>query len=159
MKCYFDGSKASGPDGHWWLTLAGFTARDHFWNRFETEWNSEVLQKREPHAPYLHVTDLLTGNKVFTGWSAERRQALIMDALNYLQFLPKLAFRAVVCTIDTTAREKLLEEGYRITDPHVVCGQCALGAAFDWCYEHHPDGIELGHIYFDRNEQFMHPLH
>jgi hypothetical protein len=159
MKCYFDGSKVSGPDGHWWLTLAGFTARDDFWNRFEKEWNSEVLHKREPHAPYLHMTDLLTGNKVFTGWAVERRQALVMDALDYLQSCPKLAFEAVVCTIDTTAREKLLEEGYEITDPHVVCGQCALGAAFSWCYEHYPEGIELAHVYFDRSERFMHPLH
>ncbi len=159
MKCYFDGSQTRGPDGHLWLTLAGFSARDYFWNRFKSEWNSEVLRKREPYAPYLHMTDLLTGNKAFTGWSAERRQALIMDALNYLQFRPKLAFRAIVCTIDRTAREKLLEEGYRITKPHVICGQCAIGAAFEWYYEHHPEGIELGHIYFDRDEQFMHPLH
>jgi len=72
MKCYFDGSGANGPDGHRWLTLAGFIARDRFWSLFEKEWSSEVLQKSEPHAPYLHITDLLTGNKAFTGWSAER---------------------------------------------------------------------------------------
>ena len=54
MKCYFDGSKASGPDGHLWLTLAGFSARDQFWNRFETEWVSEVLEKREPRALFAY---------------------------------------------------------------------------------------------------------
>jgi hypothetical protein len=51
-----------------------------------------------------------------------------------------------------------LEEGYRITDPHAVCGQCALGAAFNWYYKRYPESIELGQIYFDRSERFMHPL-
>jgi hypothetical protein len=127
MKCYFDGSKANGPDAQSWLTLAGFVAQDHFWSLFEKEWTSEVLQKREPHAPYLHMSDLLTGNKVFSGWPAERRQALIMDALNYLQSRPKLAFRAVVCTHDSAGKAV----GGRIQDhrsARSVRTMCARGS-------------------------------
>jgi hypothetical protein len=91
MRCYFDGSQAKLAGGHSWLTLAGMMAGDGFWKQFENDWMTEVLQKHEPHAPHLHMSQLLTGNRPFSGWERERRYSLIMDAINYLQNLPKKA--------------------------------------------------------------------
>jgi hypothetical protein len=133
-------------------------AGDGLWKQFDKDWITEVLHKREPHAPYLHMSQLLTGNGPFRGWEQDRRYNLVMDAVDYLQNLPKKAFCAVVCSIDETARNRLIADGCTITEPHVICAQCCIGQAFQWYYDTHPDRIEAAYIHFDQNEKFMHPI-
>jgi hypothetical protein len=108
------------PDGTSWLTLGGYMASDKFWSEFEKGWVREVLQKREPHAPYLHATDTVSGNGLFKGWEFERRRQLIMDAVDFLQWLPKKAFCATVCSIDETACKKLKAEGCAVEGAHYI---------------------------------------
>lgn len=69
MKCFFDGSETTTGGGHSWLTLAGYIAYDSFWGDFNRSWKSEVLEKREPHAPYLHMWQVVSGNGPHAGWS------------------------------------------------------------------------------------------
>jgi hypothetical protein len=156
MQCYFDGSRVGLAKDESWLTLAGFVATDAFWNHFDTAWETEVLQKREPHAAYLHMADLLTGNGIFKGWDWERRYSLVWDAVNYLQSLPKGAFCAVYASIDESARNDLVTEGYDVSEPHVICAECTIGQAFSWFFDTRPDNVELASIYFDQNERFIH---
>jgi len=158
MKCYFDGSRAAGPSEESWLTLAGFMVSDEFWKSFQQEWVTEVLQKREPHAPYLHMTDLLSGKGPFQGWDQTRRHQLAMDAVYYLQQLPKDGFSAIVCSLDEKARKRLIAEGYAIAEPHCLCGHLAIYQAFMWYYETHPERLEGAEICFDQNERFKHPF-
>lgn len=156
MKCFLDGSCAKWADGQSWLTLAGFVAGDSFWDRFNKEWKVEVLQKREPHAPYLHMRELYSVDGRFEGFTKQRWNDLIFDAVNYLQTLPKLAFCAIVCTIDEQARGQLIGEGCTISDPHLICAECCIGTAFSWLFDNYPEGVEAAYIYFDQNENFMH---
>lgn len=156
MKCFFDGSHAKLADGHSWLTLAGFVAGDSLWSRFNIEWRTEVLQKREPHAPFLHMNELYSLDGDFEGFTKERWNHLVFDAVNYLQSLPKLALCALVCTIDAHACEDLIAQGCTISDPYLVCAQCCIGTAFSWRLDNYPDGLEAAYIYFDQNEKFMH---
>lgn len=158
MKCFFDGSLTTGTDGHSWLTLAGYMAGDAFWNAFNLAWKSEVLEKREPHAPHLHMCDLVSGVNPYDSWAPERRNRLVNDANLYLQSLPKKAFTAIVCSIDVTARDALVAEGCSIDPPHYICGHWCIAKAFGWYYDTWPDRLEVGYVYFDRGEQFMHPF-
>jgi len=159
MKCFFDGSLAQSGDGHSWLTLAGYVARDSFWAMFDRSWKSEVLEKREPHAPYLHMFQVVSGKGPFVGWDRERRNSLVIDANIYLQSLPKKAFRLIVCSIDLSARDAIAALGYPIQEGHYVCGHLCILQAFNWYYETWPDDLEVCHIYFDQGEKFMHPFH
>jgi hypothetical protein len=138
------------------LTLAGFVAGDSLWNRFNEEWKAEVLEKREPHAPYLHMSEMYTTHGDFKGFTKERWNNLIFDAVNYLQSLPKLALCATACTIDELAREALVARGFTIPDAHVICAECCIGTAFTWRFDNCPDGLEPASISFDQNEKFMH---
>jgi hypothetical protein len=158
MKCFFDGSSATGTDGHTWLTLAGYIASDSFWNDFERGWKSEVLEKRLPHAPYLHMKDLVPGNKPYDGWDQERRNRLVIDANLYLQALPKKAFCALVCSIDVSARDKLVEQGCKIESGPQICGHWCIAQAFNWYYDTWLDRLEIAQVYFDQGEEFMHPF-
>ena len=156
MKCFFDSSRTKLTAGPSWLTLAGLVAGDSLWNRFNKEWKAEVLQKREPHAPYLHMSEPHSTDCDFKGFTKGRRNNLIFDAVNYLQNLPKLDLCAIVCTIDELARENLVVQGFTIPDPHLICAECCIGTAFSWCFDNHPDCLEPAYIYFDQNERFMH---
>jgi hypothetical protein len=152
MKCFFDGSSQD----HSWLTLAGFVGLDSFWEEFSQGWGPEVLQKRFPHAPYLHMRKLDSKHGEFARFSEERRNALVSDALDYLQRLPKSAYCAIVCTIDVQAHRLLSAEGFRMTDSHIICAECCIGLAYQWRYENHLGSPEAFDIFFDQNEPFMH---
>jgi hypothetical protein len=158
MKCFFDGSNPDSSDGRPWLTLAGLVAGESFWDRFNNGWRVEVLQKRAPYAPYLHMRELYSSKSKFKDFTQQRRNDLIFDAVDYLQRLPKLAFCGIVCTIDLRSRAKLVALGCLISDPHVICAECCIGTAFKWRFDNHPDGVEPVSIYFDRKEKFMHPF-
>jgi hypothetical protein len=158
MKCYFDGSQTVLPNGHLWLTLAGYMGSDFFWEGFKWGWKTEVLEKDEPHAPYLHATEIISGNGAFDGWDRERRNRLLLDAVQYLQSLPKKGFCAMVCGIDATEAKALADEGYDIQSPYYICGHWCIMKAFTWYYDVRPEGLEPARIYFDQGEKFMHPF-
>ena len=102
------------------------------------------------------IRDRYTTDSDFKGFTKERWNSLILDAVNYLQNLPKLALCAIVCTIDEMDREGLAARGFTIPEPHVICAECCIGAAFSWRFDNCPDGLEPAYIYFDQNEKFMH---
>jgi len=85
----------------------------------------------------------------------QRSTKLILDALNILQQVDKREFCSFICSIDTSAHERLLAEGYVIREPVVICAEVGIGQAFNWYFERYPTGIELADIYFDRGEQFI----
>lgn len=158
MKLFFDGSKTDRIHGPEWLTLAGFMARDSVWGRIDREWESEVLQKRKPHAPYLHMKEITLGTGDFAGFTRERRTELVQDAVDYLQRIPKHAFRGFICTINTHDADRLTKKGIATPKLQEICTCCCVQEAFLWYFDEHPNAIELAEVYFDQNEEFMHSL-
>ena len=138
--------------------LAGRCVTARFWKRFDDGWLTEVLQNVEPHAPYLHMKRLYSSKGDFCGFTKERWNKLVMDAVQYLQSQPKKGFCSLVCGIDETARSTLVSQGCTIAEPHHICTEWGVGKAFDWFYDTWPDGLEPAYVYFDRGEGFMHSL-
>ena len=118
MQCFFDGSEGLDDSGHRWLTLAGYMADNTFWRQFRQTWQV-MLRERYPIAPYVHMYELNDGNDPFerlVGWTDGRVNRLVLDALLLLQDLDKQRFRSFTCSIDLTARERLVAEGREITE-------------------------------------------
>jgi hypothetical protein len=160
MRSFFDGSRGSDSHNHEWLTLAGYTANNGVWDQFDRHWET-MLRDRYPIAPYIHMTDLLTGNDPFeriVGWTEDKRHRLIFDALNILQQLPKEGFCAFICSVDATARDYLVDDGYVIPEPAAICARLCFQRSLQWYFDHHPDTLELVSIYFDRDEPFIQPI-
>ena len=118
-----------------------------------------MLGAREPQAPYIHMSEIVSGNGLFRrdlGWTDDKINKLILDAVYLLQGFAKNVFCACVCSIDVTARQNLVSQGCEIAQPHLICAQCCVGVAFDWYYEHFIDDLEIAHVFFDNNERCMH---
>ncbi len=153
MNCYFDGSV--GGNENEWLTLGGIVATAHTLKRVEAQW-AIMLRERYPIAPYLHLTDLLTGNDPFerrAGWTDHQVTALINDVLSVVHAAPKHEFCAFACSIDTHARERLVTEGYKIDAPAIIAAEIGIGNLFTWYRNKH--GMTLAHLFYDKNEAFI----
>lgn len=153
MNCYFDGSIGGQHDA--WLTLGGFAASDKTWARIEAEWEV-MLRDRYPIAPYVHMTDLITGNDPFereAGWCSCRVKGLVDDVINLLGSINPTDLCAFACSVDVLARKRLKDEGYPVTDPAIICAENGLGRLLEWYTDKH--GIELSYLFYDQNEPFI----
>jgi hypothetical protein len=153
MKCHFDGSVGGYSDE--WLTLGGFAATDATWATIDKQWKS-MLRDRYPIAPYVHMTDLITGNDPFerkAGWTDCKVEGLVSDIQTLLGSIPTSNLCAFACSIDMKARKRLIAEGYQITDPAVICAENGIGRLLKWYDDRHP--LELAHLFYDQNEPFI----
>ncbi|HLG95175.1 MAG TPA: DUF3800 domain-containing protein [Bryobacteraceae bacterium] len=159
MKCYFDGSEGLDDSNHAWVTLAGFGAPDATWAKFEANWVA-MLRDRYPIAPYIHMNELIGWEDPFertVGWNEEKKNKLIIDAVQLLQRLDR-TFTACLCMIDLTANQELRAMGYPVSDPYTICAEICVAKSVSWYNDQHPHKSELAHIFFDRDEQFMHTV-
>jgi hypothetical protein len=158
MRCFLDGSEGIGAAGEKWLTLAAYCATDSFWSNFETKWN-RMLVERYPKAPYIHMIELLSRKDPFEwgvyGWTEEKIDQLVRDAVDVLQQMDKERSYSFVCTIDLKAREKLTQEGYKIHDPATACTALATRSALEWHHNASHQEMEPVHLFFDRGEDFI----
>lgn len=116
MKCYFDGSEGTDDSGGKWLTLAGYAAPDSFWGAFSRKWE-RMLTERYPIAPFIHMWQVVSGEDPFerrSGWDEENINRLILNAVDLMQQMDKRRFRCFVCSVDISARQRLLREGYEV---------------------------------------------
>jgi hypothetical protein len=160
MQFFFDGSEGRDDNGNDWLTLAGFVSSNSFWTSFNRQWD-RMLKDRYPIAPYVHMWELIHGSDPFeriVGWTQDRVNQLVNDAIGILQGMDKSAFCSFVCTIDVSARSRLISMGSEIPEPAMICGHWCVGKASQWYFNRHPNKIDLVHVFFDRNEKFISPL-
>jgi Protein of unknown function (DUF3800) len=153
MKCYFDGSVGGQSDR--WMSLAGLVATDSVWGTFQKRWET-MLRERYPVAPFLHMTDLITGNDPFerkAGWTEEKVDDLVGSAERLLASLDQRQICAFSCSIDYGAHKRLRAEGYKISDPAVICAEIGLGNLISWYREKH--GIEMADLFYDQGEPFI----
>lgn len=155
MKTYFDGSEGCDDTNAKWLTLAGYGATDSFWARFDDKWK-RLLLERYPIAPYIHMWEIISGTDPFerrSGWTKEKISDLIVDTVKLLQGFDKTIFRQFVCSIDLSAHQRLVGEGYKIDDPFSICSDVCVGSAIDWFLKKKkPEPL---YLCFDRGEKFM----
>lgn len=153
MNCYFDGS--IGGDSDQWLTLGGLIATNPNWATFQKQWEA-MLRDRYPIAPYVHMTDLITGNDPFeicNGWTEYKVDRLVQDAEIVLGQMHKEHVRAFACSIDLSARKRLIAQGYEISDPAAICAEIGMGALIQWYRDTHP--FEMAYLFYDQDEQFI----
>jgi hypothetical protein len=158
MKCYFDGSQGNDDSAHTWVTLAGYGAPDAIWADFENKWFT-MLRDRYPIAPYIHMHELTGWDDPFervVGWNEDNKTQLVLDAVSLLGKVDQSKICSFLCTIDLTAHERLTGLGHPISDPYVICADLCIGNSVAWYNDKHPAKPELAHIFFDRDEQFMH---
>jgi Protein of unknown function (DUF3800) len=155
MKCYFDGSEGQDEISSKWLTLAGYCATDAVWARFGDEWQ-RMLRERYPIAPYIHMWQIVHGKDPFerkAGWTDEKIDSLIIDAVKLLQSLDTKLFRSFVCSVDLSAHDRLVRDGYQVQDPFSLCADMCVGGSMDWFLQKgKPEPI---YLFFDRGEKFM----
>ena len=77
------------------------------------------LRDRYPIAPYVHMTDLVTGNDPFErkgGWTSCKVNDLVADVLALFRELTSWGeLCAFACAVDVDARERLYNEGYDVS--------------------------------------------
>ncbi len=122
-----------------------------------------MLRSRYPIAPFIHMTDLLTFNDPYervSGWNEEKISSLVLDALQILQAMDKRKFCSFICTVDVSARDRLVAEGVPVPHPASICATTCIRQAMQWYIANHFDDgtLERIHIFFDRNERFITPI-
>jgi hypothetical protein len=161
MKCYFDGSEGQDPNDSTWLTLAACAAPDSFWGPFNRKWE-QMLRERYPIPPFIHMWQIASGEDPFCRrggeWTDERIDQLVMDAVKVLQEQDKSRFRSFVCSIDVTARDRLIAEGLPVYDAVSLCTEMCFGQAYNWHISSHHPRLELSYLFFDRGEDYIKEL-
>jgi hypothetical protein len=161
VKCYLDKSDGIDDGGDVWLTQVGFAASDAMWHKFNDRWR-RVLWERYPIAPYLHMTHLLSGKDPFIrgvgGWSEEAQSKLIRDSVFMLQQLDKREVFFSRCSVNVSARARLVAQGHPVPDEIELCRDLCVGAICQWRYLHQGKLDELFSIFFDQGEEFYTPF-
>lgn len=170
---FYDGSIGHRDGRRHSVTLAGYAARREVWDEFEPLWRGVLADSsNRPPCEALHMRTAMTLNKEFSarnGWTKSRVQSLLMDLSN--KCLSPLGWRESVedglvgasCTVtlDDYARAQQDCPYLRGMEPEEVCVNCLAEVALKMLPED-PAGTcgKRGslHMYFDRNEKFMHKL-
>jgi hypothetical protein len=105
------------------VALAGITAKDAAWSRFEQQWN-EMLRRFE--ISVLHMREFAHGRGEFSGWSESWRRALLSAALDAILNTGGTVIGAAV----SVAGFKRLPPNKQtmLQDPYFTCAQAFLRA-------------------------------
>jgi Protein of unknown function (DUF3800) len=162
MRAFCDGSgQAEQSDV---IVLAGVAAEESVWDGFETEWK-KILDSRTPRAPYIHMKELVHGQKAFAderGWNDKKRGQLFWDCMMYAQHLDKNKFRTFMCSIDMQCYRKVrasLPPDSAFPSYVDICNKWVPMQIFKWYLGdfHTREDLEL-HFFFDQNEKFCGPF-
>jgi hypothetical protein len=155
MKAYFDGSGDLKKRD--FVVLAGVAANDPLWASFDAKWR-EILDDRDPPAPYIHMREIVNGRKAFKpemGWDEKKTSQLILDCLMYIQTLDKTDFRAFICTLDLGSYKYLVENGAKLPAILTFLSRFCPELVVKWYLEEfekwYPQEM---HFYFDQGEKF-----
>lgn len=159
IKAYFDGSFGEDEKGDQWITLAGIAATDSVWAEFDRRW-SKMLSSRYPIAPYIHMIELLGNDDPFethVGWDFDKKKQLVQDAIVLLSQMNKSEFRMTWCSINESARTRLVKEGLSVPfDPFQWCSAVCVFATVGTYSLNIPDEKqEPLFVFYDRGEKFL----
>ena len=148
LKTYFDGSWDSRC-----MSLAGLAADEDVWSYFDHEWRG-ILANRG-NARYMHMKEAMPLEKEFKGWSAEKRDFLLIGLLGLLMEVGQhKKFHAFTCSVDLAAHDRWQARN-RLPAAARLCARIAFPKMLDW-YSEFPDPIlDTIDVFFDRNEPFI----
>ena len=101
------------------------------------------------------MTQLINGEDPFervVGWTVQKKRELVYDAAEVLRSFKVDRLCAVYATINTSARQRLIDEGFTIADPIDICAQHCLYQALKWHREKHQ--LEIAYLFYDQGEPF-----
>lgn len=78
LKTYFDAGNKDDSSQYSVLSLAAICGTVPQWKPFERAWR-RILKKH--NADYLHVTEALTGNDIYSGWEETQVDMFLMDCV------------------------------------------------------------------------------
>lgn len=159
LKSYFDGSNHADLSQYDRVVLATVCGNFEQWDGFIVDWN-EVLVRYD--APYLHVTDAVTLNGPFNGWSRRLVDDFILDCVRIAKrhaAMPSLVegeFRAGLRAVTMSIYLKDYINA-RKSNPllpnsiYELCTSEVLGFVFRWGRK---VGAEQHYLYFDQGEDY-----
>lgn len=159
MKAYCDGSGSF--ESSKFVVLAGVAASEGVWAEFEENWK-DILNARDPVAPYLHMKEVAAASGPFSdekGWNDLKRQQLLTDCLMYVQHLDKKLFRTFICSIDMQRYRALISEGKLLPSAVKICNHNVPRRIFDWYLKNFEQWISHEiYYFFDQNERYKGPF-
>lgn len=146
---YFDGSLVVGKC----RALTCVAADDVVWTELEEKWK-QVLKERG-NAPYLHMTDAISLNGVYEGWTPEERDDLIEGCLSVLNsYMDNPRIHSFTASVDLAAYDRW-KSSKKHPSPERLCVRIVFPHVLDWYGTFSDRIIGMTHFYFDRNEPFM----
>ncbi|MEO8593493.1 MAG: hypothetical protein ABI759_09230 [Candidatus Solibacter sp.] len=118
---------------------------------------SRLLRERYPVAPYLHMTDLISGSDPFqrrNGWTDVKIDVLISDIESLLARIDKKNIYSAVFTINRADCDQARAEKHSVPDPAVVCAQFCLYHPPMRYWEAHSE-VEFASLFYDQGEKFI----
>ena len=152
LKVYFDGSVEDSKC----VTLACLAADDSTWVDLEQAWESARIRHGNP--AYLHMTDLVTRNGIYQGWTELQRDNLIDGMLQCWEpFREHPKLRSFICTVDLASHGNW-KVARRLPTPPRLCVRVTFPQILDWYLNSETRVLDLMELVFDRNEPFMRHL-
>jgi hypothetical protein len=162
MKAYFDTGNDFDSSVYDVVTVAGLVARREHWERIERGWAGAIARTWDTCnipdlycPPYLHMTDLFTGNGPFSkhyGWNRTRKTALLNDCAEMIiRSMDDATLHAVSCSVHLKDYTRVVQDAQQAT-PHII-DTCA-----NWCMAYacaiDPEDFQVNGaaLFTDRNE-------
>jgi len=82
FKCFYDGGSKDDSSFYDTVTLAVMSGFNYQWDAFAKDWRRMLTRHKADH---VHITDLMTGNGIYKGWSLNRCDALAESAVRVIR--------------------------------------------------------------------------
>lgn len=156
FKAYYD-SSGKNDNVSKLLTLAGFSAPENIWSRFEIEWKKVLINN---NIQYFHMSDAksLRGNfDPRNGWDENRANNLVKDLLNVIGKFRTKRFETYSCSIILSDYRRAKQAVTSLRSPEAICVNFCVG------------GLQLANedlnlpksirLFFDQNETFLNTIY
>jgi hypothetical protein len=160
LKAYFDGGNKADSTRYDVLTLAMVGHVDGDWKPVQRSWAGNL---RKHGASFLHTTDLVASQGIYTGWNKNRRDAFLRDCVRIIG--KKIArknhgsepgrYGMMPYTVSIVLKDFIAARKQRTDlteDANEICFRQALTAGLVWCRDN--AHAEFMHLIFDRGERF-----
>lgn len=153
---YFDASGTWSDPKCTHITLAGFSAAENDWAKFENGWESALASHGAPITDtgkrYWHSFKAFNLKKEYAGWNEGRVRNLALDLFKVLENMPLDTLDGFAATINKSDFEKAKLVNSKMMTPEVLCLEHCLAKVVGRIQ--HAGGNQSLELVFDENEPF-----